>query len=163
MTQDRRPTRCILPLVQHVTRTLALAISSNVTNSQKVILKRRKKTPRTRAWSNFGVWPAPGARETFTKVRREAPQLWEGLPGPRDRPDPKHRSSPGPGSGFVELLFQITTGYDHFYLHGLEHPVVTDFDFALAVPRPPQSASRDLAHSGPNHEAYGKGFDMGPV
>ncbi|CAE7463000.1 bPT2, partial [Symbiodinium sp. CCMP2456] len=32
-------------------------------------------------------------------------------------------------------------GYDHFYIHGMEYPVVSDFDFSLGVPRP-----RDEAH-----------------
>eukprot|EP00931_Biecheleriopsis_adriatica_P009404 TRINITY_DN110486_c0_g1_i1.p1 TRINITY_DN110486_c0_g1~~TRINITY_DN110486_c0_g1_i1.p1 ORF type:complete len:308 (+),score=55.46 TRINITY_DN110486_c0_g1_i1:1-924(+) len=37
-------------------------------------------------------------------------------------------------------LYWRNVGYDHFYLHGLEYPVVTDFDYALGVGRPPQEA-----------------------
>lgn len=38
-------------------------------------------------------------------------------------------------------LYWRNIGYDHFYIHGMEYPVVSDFDFSLGVPRP-----RDEAH-----------------
>jgi hypothetical protein len=55
----------------------------------------------------FGVWPAPGARETRLKGGGGSPPTFsKGLPGPRGRPDPKNQPS---GSGeFLFLLFEFT-------------------------------------------------------
>ncbi|CAE8613461.1 unnamed protein product [Polarella glacialis] len=44
-------------------------------------------------------------------------------------------------------LFWRNAGYDHFYLHGLEYPVVTDFDYALGVGRPQEEAAEWLVQA----------------
>mmetsp|Transcript_70643 Transcript_70643/g.229491 ORF Transcript_70643/g.229491 Transcript_70643/m.229491 type:complete len:469 (-) Transcript_70643:223-1629(-) len=44
-------------------------------------------------------------------------------------------------------IFRRNAGYDHFYLHGFEHPVVTEFDYALATSRPAHLASSKLANT----------------
>ena len=51
----------------------------------------------------MGVWRAPGARETFPKAGGHLPPPIKGLPGFRGRPNPKHRSLPGPERVFVLL------------------------------------------------------------
>lgn len=38
-------------------------------------------------------------------------------------------------------LYWRNLGYDHFYVHGMEYPLVTDFDFAFGRPRPREEAT----------------------
>ncbi len=54
----------------------------------------KNKPPRTTEWQIWGVWPAPGS---FQKSGGRNPPPFKRVPGPRGRPEPQNRSSPGPG------------------------------------------------------------------